>query len=227
MKDAKPKPPLTGIYKALFRRWGPQHWWPGRSRFEMMIGAILTQNTAWTNVEKAIRRLKKARALTPASINAMPERDLAELIRPSGSFNVKARRIKNFTRWMKEEHGEDMNRLFRTKTEKLRHDLLSINGIGKETADSILLYAGQRPVFVVDAYTRRFMLRHEWIHEKATYDEIANMYADAYTPLSNIEKVAVFNEYHALIVTLAKNHCRANPDCKMCPLRKWLPETDG
>jgi len=225
MAEAKTKPPLRAVYAALFKRWGRQHWWPGQSRFEMMIGAILTQNTAWTNVEKAIRQLKRARVLTPEAMNNLPEVKLAELIRPSGSFNIKARRVKNFVRWIHEHHGGNVTRMFRGSTEKLRNDLLSVNGIGNETADSMLLYAGKKPVFVVDAYTRRFLQRHGWIKPDATYDEIAAMFELAFRTMPAPEKVQCFNEYHALIVALAKRHCRSKPNCAACPLRRWLPKS--
>jgi len=160
MAYAKPKPPLAEVYRILHRAWGPQHWWPATTRFEMMTGAILTQNTAWTNVEKAIRNLKQAQVLTPEKVHALPLPELARLIRPAGYFNIKARRLKNLTAWLMNQHRGNIRRALRMNTRTLRNELLGINGVGKETADSILLYAGDHPVFVVDAYTRRFLERH-------------------------------------------------------------------
>lgn len=217
------KPPLKKVYQALYHAWGPQHWWPAQSRFEMMVGAILTQNTAWKNVELAIRNLKKAGVLTVESIAALPREQLAALIRPAGYFNIKAKRIQHFTRWLMDKYNGNINRMFTTETEELRRQLLEVHGIGKETADSILLYAGHRPVFVVDAYTRRFMLRHRWLSEKNTYDEVADIFSGPFKGASAHRQSALFNEYHALIVRLAKEHCRAKPDCASCPLKRWLP----
>jgi endonuclease-3 related protein len=211
------------VYQALFAAWGPQRWWPAKTRFEMMVGAILTQNTAWTNVEKAIVNLKRAKALSPRALHAMTEVTLAELIRPAGYFNVKARRLKRFVAWLQREHGGQPAAFFRGEAADLRRRLLAVHGIGKETADSMLLYAGYFPVFVVDAYTRSFLLRHNWIDPKAGYDDIAAMFREGLNTVPVDRKVAVFNEYHALIVALAKKHCRSKPECASCPLRRWLP----
>ncbi len=210
------EPPLRAIYRALAAHFGPQRWWPARTRFEMMVGAILTQNTAWTNVERAIARLRRARALEPRRLHAAPLPELAEWIRPAGYFNVKARRLRAFTGWLIEAHGGSVNRLFRTPPDRLRADLLAINGIGPETADSMLLYAGGHPVFVVDAYTRRFLIRHGWLREGASYDETAEVFTRRLP-----RDAALFNEFHALIVALGKQYCRATPRCDACPLRRW------
>lgn len=223
MANAKTNPPLAEVYRVLFAAWGPQSWWPARSRFEMMTGAILTQNTAWTNVEKAIARLRRARALSPRALLAMPEHELAERIRPAGYFNVKARRLRHFAAWLVEHHGGDIDRMFRADTATLRRELLAVHGIGKETADSILLYAGHRPVFVVDAYTRRFLSRHRWIRATADYDAIAERFHAHFRGLEDRPRAALFNEYHALIVALAKKHCRSRARCEGCPLAPWLP----
>lgn len=209
--------PAREVYDELFRAWGPQGWWPARTRMEMITGAILTQNTAWTNVEKAIRRLRIDRALTVEALEQMPEERLAELIRPAGYYRVKARRIKAFLHMLRTLYGGSLHRLFAQPTEKLRPQLLAVNGIGPETADSILLYAGGHDVFVVDAYTRRFLTRHGWMTDTWTYDEVARLFRAAMpcTPKTS-------NEYHALIVQLAKLFCRARaPKCEECPLRKW------
>lgn len=210
-------PPLPAIYRALARHFGPQHWWPGRTRFEVVVGAILTQNTAWANVEQAIARLRAARALNPARLHALPHAELAELIRPAGYFNVKATRLHAFTRRLHEEFGGALDRLFRLPTPGLRAALLAVKGIGPETADSILLYAAGRPAFVVDAYTRRLMERHRWLTPKASYDEVARAFTRALPP-----EVATYNEYHALLVALGKRYCRPTPRCAACPLRRWL-----
>jgi endonuclease-3 related protein len=213
------KPPLREIYTRLFAQWGPQHWWPGRTRLEIIVGAILTQNTAWTNVEKAIRRLRKARVLNLRGLHAADLKTLAEWIRPAGYFNVKARRLRAFTQMMFDRFGGDLRRLFALETPALREILLGVNGIGPETADSILLYAGGRPVFVVDAYTRRFMMRHGWIGAEATYDDIARSFTERLS-----RDAALYNEYHALIVVLGKNLCRPKPRCADCPLQPLLPD---
>lgn len=214
------RPPLRAIYDALFRHFGPQGWWPGRTRLEIMVGAILTQNTAWSNVERAISRLRKERALNLRKLHEVPLSVLAEWIRPAGYFRVKARRLREFTTWLMREFRGDLRRLFALPTDELRRRLLAVKGVGPETADSIILYAGQRPVFVVDAYTRRFLERHKWISSKASYDEVAALFVRG---LPSDE--ALFNEYHALIVALGKNYCRSKPRCEQCPLRPFLPRT--
>jgi len=223
-RDAKPKPPLAAVFAALHRRWGPQRWWPARTRFEMICGAILTQNTAWTNVERALANLRDARALFPAAQHALSLRELAALVRPAGTFRIKARRLRAFTTWLMKRHGGSLDVMFREDTDALRRDLLAVHGIGPETADCILLYAGRRPVFVVDAYTRRILHRHGWGADGDGYDAIAALFRDgiaaAYPPRRHAK---IFNEYHALIVRAAKDHCRSRPVCAGCPLRDWLP----
>jgi endonuclease-3 related protein len=210
--------PAHEVYDALFSAWGPQHWWPGRTRMEIIVGAILTQNTAWTNVEKAIRTLRREKALTFERLESTPEERLAEWIRPAGYFRVKARRLKAFLQMLRECHGGSLNRLLAQPTGVLRGQLLEVNGIGPETADSILLYAGGHEVFVVDAYTRRVLTRHAWAHEAHSYDDIARLFQNA-LPCNR----QLYNEFHALIVHLGKHFCRAgHPKCEECPLRKWL-----
>jgi len=207
------RPPLRAIYRALFYEFGPQNWWPGRTRLEICVGAILTQNTAWTNVERAIRNLREARALNLPALHAAPLNQLGAWIRPAGCFNVKARRLRAFTTLLAGQFGGRLEKLFALPAAELRATLLAVHGIGPETADSIALYAAEQPVFVVDAYTQRFLRRHGWIAEQATYAEIAALFA-AQLPAS----VPLFNEYHALIVALGKNFCRPRPLCDKCPL---------
>jgi len=211
---------LMEYYEALYSAFGPQKWWPGSTRFEVMVGAILTQNTAWSNVEKAIANLRGAGVLTPRGLHELPTEELARLIRPSGYFNIKARRLKNFIDFLFTAADGSVARLFGTKDSALlRRSILAVKGIGPETADSMLLYAGRRPEFVVDAYTKRVLTRHGLVEDKAGYEEIKELF------MKNLEEdTALFNEYHALFVKLGKDYCRPrNPLCKGCPLRDYLP----
>ncbi len=201
------------IYDRLFERWGSQHWWPGRTRMEICVGAILTQNTNWKNVEHAISNLRKKSALNFQVLGEIPQFELAELIRSAGYFNIKAQRLKAFIHFLRDETNGSLTKLFNIQPLELRKKLLSVHGIGPETADSILLYAAKIPVFVVDAYTRRFMIRHGWCNEKMSYDEVAHRFTQSLP-----KKVSIFNEYHALIVQLAKEHCKTKPQCVSCPL---------
>ncbi len=211
---------LLTFYELLYTAFGPQGWWPGRTRFEMITGAILTQNTAWTNVERAIRNLKKAGLLSPRKMHSATTSELSELIIPAGYFNVKARRLKNFTDHLFERHGGNLTRLFAQDTLTLRQELLLINGIGPETADSIVLYAAGKPAFVIDAYTKRILTRHGLIGEEATYGEMQRLFT---TELE--ADTALYNEYHALIVKTGKDYCRPKaPKCGPCPLGALLPE---
>ncbi len=207
---------LEEIYRRLYRRFGPQSWWPGETRLEIMVGAVLTQNTNWTNVEKAILSLKKARALSVAALEEIPVKKLAALIRPSGYFNIKAKRLKNFIRFIVREYGGNCAAMKKTPLPELRKKLLSVNGIGPETADSILLYALDKPVFVIDAYTKRFLSRHNFIARDADYHAVQELFASALKP--DVQK---FNEYHALIVHLGKHFCRTKPSCEACPLHDF------
>lgn len=209
---------LLSLYRQLFRYFGPQHWWPARSPFEVMVGAILTQNTAWTNVEKAITALRTARLLSPRAIDAEPNDRLARLIRPAGYYNMKAERLKHLTHFVLTRYGGSIRRMFRGTRDGLRDELLGISGIGEETADSILLYAGGRPIFVVDAYTRRVLERHELIAAKRSYGEIQHLFM-THLPTDPV----LFNEYHALLVAVGKTYCRKTPRCEACPLRDDLP----
>lgn len=213
------KKDLLGIYRGLYKKFGPQDWWPGESRFEVIVGAILTQNTAWSNVEKALKNLKRKRILSPKALSGTKVSKIAELIRPSGYYNIKARRLRNFLDFLNTGFKGDLNRLLRTETQTLRNALLSVKGIGPETADSILLYAANKPVFVVDAYTKRIFSRHKLISNNATYEELQRFF------MSNLPKDAqVYNEYHALIVKVGKELCRKGPKCSLCPLKNIIGE---
>ena len=200
---------LTKYYDSLFATFGPQGWWPGRTRFEIIIGAILTQNTAWTNVEKAITNLRAKKALNPERMRALAHDELAGLIRPAGYFNIKAKRLRHFLDHLFANHKGSLEKLFKQETTRLRAELLSINGIGPETADSILLYAGDHPEFVVDAYTKRILERHQVIDGKAEYEDVKALF------MQNLPKdIRLFNEYHALIVRTGKDFCRPRePRC--------------
>lgn len=204
-------------YDAVFARWSEQHWWPARTRLEMMLGAVLTQNTAWTNVEKAVSNLRKADALTLTNLKKTPQEQLAQWIRPAGYFNQKADYIKGMVDIIYGRFDGSLNKLFALDTPALRKELLSWRGIGPETADSILLYAARRPVFVVDAYTKRVCSRHGWCGKEASYDSLAKLFT------GNLpEDVQLYNEYHALIVRLCKEHCNTTPHCEGCPLEIYL-----
>lgn len=204
---------LASVYRRLLRAYGPQYWWPGDGRFEIMVGAVLTQNTAWINVERAIANLKAARALSPQAILAAHPRRLASWLKPSGYFNVKARRLRALVEWLVRAGG--VRRLVGRPTDRLRAELLAVHGIGPETADDILLYALDRPVFVIDAYTRRLFARLALIDGDEDYEELRQFFE------SNLPaEVALYNEYHALIVRHAKEVCRPRPRCAQCCLRR-------
>ena len=207
-------PSVLDLYARMNGRFGDLGWWPGETPFEVAVGAILTQNTAWTNVEKAIGNLKEAGCLTPEGLCGLEEADLAERIRPAGYFRVKARRLKAFLFFLQSRYGLSLERMFREDTGILREELLSINGIGEETADSILLYAGNRPVFVVDAYTRRILARHGWIDGSESYGAVRDAVVNGLP-----EEVPLFKQYHALFVQTGKIFCRkARPLCEGCPV---------
>ncbi len=205
---------ITKIYRRLFQNFGPQHWWPGDTPFEIIVGAILTQNTNWGNVEKAIRNLKQEKLLTPQALHTVTQSHLASLIKPAGYFNVKTKRIKNFVNFLFAKYGGDLKRMKRVETPALRKELLSVNGIGPETADSILLYAFDKPAFVIDAYTKRIFYRHNLVGHNANYHQVQELLT------ANLSRdVKIFNEYHALIVRLGKDFCRTKPRCESCPLK--------
>ena len=214
MRRKRTSKKLLKIYQKLYNAIGPRHWWPGDSPFEVIMGAILTQNTSWKNVETAIKALKENNLLDPAKILKVDEGILANTIKSSGFFNVKAKRIKNFIRFLFENYQGSLEKMFSENLTPLREKLLKINGIGPETADSILLYAGGKPVFVVDAYTKKILLRHNLISKSAGYSEIQALF------MENLEKdVRMFNEYHALLVYVGKYFCKRIPGCENCPMR--------
>ena len=213
------QPVLRTYYDALFAAHGPQHWWPGRTRFEVIVGAILTQNTSWTNVERAITALRKEKLLTVNAVERVSQRQLARLIRSSGYFRQKARKLKEFVRFLRSQYHGSLTNMFETPTATLREQLLAIHGIGPETADSILLYAGNHPAFVVDAYTRRILERHRVANGKEPYQAIRQLFESNLPPDAKL-----FNEYHALLVHTGKHFCRKRePDCAHCPLKPFLP----
>ncbi len=219
LPEAGVLPELAAYHDALIRAYGPQHWWPGRTRFEVIVGAILTQNTSWSNVERAIAELRRARLLSPAGIAGVRLARLSCLIRSSGFFRQKAKKLKEFVHFLRTEYQGSLDKMFATPAAELRDQLLNVYGIGPETADSILLYAGGFAVFVVDAYTRRILERHNLAHGKHRYEEIRSLF-EASLPRS----AALFNEYHALIVHTGKHFCRKrNPCCDRCALRPFLP----
>jgi endonuclease-3 related protein len=204
---------LLDIYRRLYDAYGPQHWWPGESPFEVIVGAILTQSAAWANVEKAIANLKEAGALSPEGLTRLSDGDLARLVYPAGYFNAKARKLKAFVALLFGRFDGELERLLAAPVEELRPLLLATHGIGPETADSILLYAAGRPTFVIDAYTRRLFSRLGVTPSRDTYESwralfMGNLEADA----------ALFNEYHALVVRHGKEVCRRQPRCQVCPL---------
>jgi endonuclease-3 related protein len=237
---------IQSYYRALLRRWGPQNWWPAQSRFEVIVGAFLTQNTAWGNVEKAIANLRRAGLLSVKAIRDVPLAELEQHIRPSGYFRQKALRLKNFIAYLDSRHGGSLGKMFAQPSEVLRSELLELNGVGSETADSILLYGGGHAVFVVDAYTRRILERHGIIDKNAGYDEIRFLiqYALAVAtpkllevnepgtqPRHPVSRVSAreqtplaqhFNELHALIVRTGNEYCRKTAKCEGCPLNKFL-----
>jgi endonuclease III related protein len=205
---------LLRLYDRLHRRYGPQRWWPARARFEIVVGAILTQNAAWRNAERAIARLRAAGALDVQTVLRLPSARLAALLRPSGTFRVKARRLRAFAAHVTRRHGGRLARLIALPLPALRDELRGIPGVGPETADAIALYAAGRPIFVVDAYTRRILARHRLVAPDADY---AAVQALLMTHLPH--DPALFNEFHALLVRVGKEHCRTRPRCEGCPLR--------
>jgi endonuclease-3 related protein len=210
---------LMRYYDTMSGALGPMQWWPARTPFEVIVGAILTQSTAWGNVERAIENLRSARMLTPSAILAVRTSRLSALVRPSGYFRQKSKKLKSFVRFLRDEYRGSLKRMFRTSTLVLREQLLSVHGIGPETADSILLYAGNHPVFVVDAYTHRIFGRHEVTSGKPDYESVRARF-EAALP----RNPQLFNEFHALIVNTGKNWCsKRAPHCEECPLRDLLP----
>jgi endonuclease-3 related protein len=206
---------LLAIYHTLLSFFGEQGWWPADTPFEVVVGAILTQNTAWRNVEQAIENLKGEGVLTPRSLQGVDESRLAELIRPAGYYNLKARRLKSLMEFLAGGYGGNLTRMFCEPLATLREKLLAVNGIGPETADSILLYAGEKPIFVIDAYTKRILSRHGMIADGASYGDIQELF------MRNLpQDVSLYKEYHALLVRLAKTFCKTTSHCAGCPLEE-------
>ncbi|MBU0467859.1 MAG: endonuclease III domain-containing protein [Candidatus Omnitrophica bacterium] len=204
---------LNQIYKRLFDVYGKQKWWPAKTKFEVIVGAILTQNTNWVNVEKALDNIRAEGLLRFKALDSIAIEKLALLIKPAGYYNIKAKRLKNFIGFFSSEYQGSLKKMGSEKPDILREKLLRVNGIGPETADSILLYAIDVPIFVVDAYTKRIFSRHGLVKQEDDYYVIQKFFMD------NLERNGkVFNEYHALIVKLAKEHCRVKPQCEKCPL---------
>jgi endonuclease-3 related protein len=240
---------VLSYYATLYSRWGPQNWWPAQSRLEVIAGAYLTQNTNWSNVEKAIANLRGARVLSVRGLREIPLRRLERLVRPSGYFRQKAQRLKTFIRYLDKNYRGSLDRMFAQPTDRLRAELLSLNGVGPETADSILLYAGNHRVFVVDAYTRRVLERHGIITSKTTYEQIRALMEEAIAhadgkslatakpgrePRHLVSRMSRsrrselaqhYNELHALIVRVGNEHCRSTPKCEECPLQRFLPRS--
>ena len=210
---------IKRFYTALFKRYGSQGWWPAETELECILGTILTQNTSWMNVERALKNLKSKGLTSIEKLSSVPIHILAELIRPSGYFNQKAIKIKNFIKFLNENYDGRLERMFKEDSNKLREKLLGIKGIGPETADSILLYAAKKSIFVVDAYTYRILSRHALIPEDSDYREIQEVFMDILP-----RDTQLFNEYHALLVKVGKEHCRKKPICEGCPL-EYDPHT--
>jgi endonuclease-3 related protein len=251
MQVCSPETHISEIHSVLSRTWGRPHWWPANTSFEVVVGAYLTQNTSWTNVELALKKLRKARVLTMAGIRNIPVAELEKLIRSSGYFRQKARRLKTFVRFVDKNYGGSLARMLRRPTSELRQELLALNGVGPETADSILLYAGQHPIFVVDTYTRRIAGRHGILPENADYDEFRTLFewslaaSQPNDPIANSPGGAthspsrmslssrpplaqIFNDMHGLLVGVGKNYClKSAARCEQCPLRHLLPHIPG
>jgi endonuclease III related protein len=209
-----PEPRVFKIYQILNNHYGSKHWWPGDTPFEIMVGAILTQNTAWNNVEKAIRNLKQNKVLNPKRITNLPISELSRLIRPSGFYNIKTKRLISFVSFLNKNYNSNIEKMRKQKLPELRLQLLDLYGIGEETADSILLYALEKPIFVVDAYTKRIFSRHEYLNAKTDYSLVQGFF------MQNLPKsVKIYNEFHALLVKLAKDYCRTRPRCNICPIK--------
>lgn len=242
------KTQIRDYYLTLYRTWGPQHWWPGESQFEVVVGAVLVQNTAWRNVELALHQLRAAEALSVAGMRQTSIAQLEKLIRSAGFFRQKARALKNFLAFLDHDHDGSLSKMFALKTNLLRGQLLALRGIGPETADSILLYAGQHAVFVMDAYARRVLTRHGIALIDTSYDEIRRLVESALAPVVDAHPepaegvctashrpsvmsranrtplVQIYNEMHGLMVSVGKQYClKSAPHCEHCPLQKFLP----
>lgn len=209
---------LHDVYQRLFDRYGPQHWWPGESTLEILVGAVLVQNTNWRNVEQALDNLREEGLLSVSALYGMHPDELAEMIRPAGYYRLKAKRLRNVLRLVVEEYAGALEALRETPQDALREKLLAVNGIGPETADSILLYVLGMPTFVVDTYTQRVLKRHGWIEMEADYHAVQDYFH------SSLERDApLYNEFHALLVRVGREHCGKTPNCETCPLAELLP----
>jgi len=204
------------MYEAMLGRFGHQGWWPGDGALEVCVGAILTQNTNWTNVEKALHNLRGAGVMSVTAINDLDHTALAELIRPAGYFNVKAKRLKNFIARVHETFGDDVEAFLDRSVAVLEEELMPINGIGRETADSIILYAAARPTFVIDRYTCRIMVRHGLIWGEDDYQAVKDLFESSLP-----EDLELWKDYHAQIVAVGKEYCRPKPRCEGCPLESF------
>lgn len=204
---------LIQLYEKLLAAFGNRDWWPADTPFEVCVGAILAQNTAWSNVKLAMANLKAAQALDAFTLYSMPHDELAELIRPARFMNVKAQRLRNFMVHLVERRQGDLNQLFAGDIDSVRKELLSIKGVGKETADSMILYAGDKPIFVVDAYTKRVLVRHGLVDERADYDQMQELF-HACLP----RDPSFYNDFHAQIVAVGARYCKKKPKCDECPL---------
>ena len=213
MENQSIKQALQDIYQRLTNHYGLQRWWPAREPFEVIVGAILTQSAAWVNVEKAIANLRTARALSPEALHRLPHNEVARLIYPCGYYNAKAQKLKAFVQWLGEHYDNDLDKLFADNIEHIRQQLLAVYGIGEETADSIILYAANKPVFVIDAYTRRIIKRIGLAPKNNSYTAYKSLFMDSLPT-----DAGLFNEYHALLVRLAKDVCRTHPLCQQCCL---------
>jgi endonuclease III related protein len=210
---------LQLAYERILAAFGPQHWWPGETPLEIVIGAVLVQNTAWKNVQRAIANLRDEGLLDVDTLVKLPVEELAEVIRPAGYFRVKARRLHNLLSFVDGQYGGSLDAMFRADLATLREQLLGVHGVGPETADAILLYAGGLPTFVVDTYAHRVLARHGWIGYEADYHEIQEHFASSLPPDAKL-----YNEYHALLVRVGKEYCRkTGPKCDACPLADMLP----
>lgn len=221
MRAARQTEKLQDLYRLLWAAFGPQGWWPGETPFEVALGAILTQNTNWQNVDRVIAALKAEDCLDPQVLGAMPEADLARRLKSAGYYNLKARRVKNFLAFFAARFQDSMESMAAAPWEALRLELLEIKGVGPETADSILLYALHQPTFVVDAYTFRILSRHGLAPDPCSYEELRGLFMDHLPP-----EVPRYQEYHALLVRLGKEFCRPQPRCAGCPLEDWPPGED-
>lgn len=216
--------PLRQAYRVMHRARGHLQWWPADSPFEICVGAILTQNTSWKNVELAIVNLKADSVLSPKNIHALTHDQLAQLIRPAGYFNIKAKRLHNFVDTVVEHHGASLKRFFKGDTTTVRDRLLAINGVGPETADSMLLYAGGHSSFVIDAYTKRIFERHGWCKTNTDYDELQLLCTESLSQKRGAAKLDYWQDFHAQLVGVGNHYCKPrNPLCTECPLQTLLP----